>query len=439
MRILFISDSLLTGDFVLRLQAEGHEVKLYIADFELQNCYANLITKVSDWQAELDWVGKDGLIIFDDVGYGKAQDQLRADGYTVFGGTEISERLETDRQYGQQVFAQAGLDCLPTHDFASGQAAIDFISENPGPWVIKYSNSHWMKSYAFLGEEENGSDVIAVLKNYQAHNINTKETVTVQKRVYGTEVGVGRYFNGSEWVGPIEYNVEHTHLFPGDIGPIVDEMGTVAWYATDESEKLYQATLEKMKPFLQEAGFRGDFDIGCIVNASGVFPLEATARLGVPAVHLQDALQTSSWAEFLHGIASGQNPNLNWQTGFGVVTSVVLPPFPYTQTDIGKALLNTKVHIRDEAFRSLNKSIHFDEVASIDGTFDSLYITGTNGYAFYATGVADTIAEARNKSLAAISGVYVPRMFYRNDIGKRFEEQGLPELNRLGYLEGLVE
>lgn len=434
MRILFISDTLLTGDFVLRLQEEGNDVKLFIKDISLRNCYENLITKVESWKDELEWVGKDGLIVFDDIGFGKDQDRLREDGYTVFGGTERSELLELDRMYANFIFSKYGMDELETHNFDDASDAIDFIHHNEGPWVMKYSKSHWMKPYAFIGDAEDGSDVVAVLQNYAEHKINTNQTVTIQKRVYGIKIGVARYFNGTDWVGPIEYNIEHTHLFPGNIGPMVDEMGTLSWYSEDESERLFNQSLNRIKPFLADTNFKGNVDIECIVNEEGVYPLEATVRFGAPAIHLQKTLHISPWGEFLHAIAQGKQPDLKYKNGFGIVISVALPPFPYAQESIGSALLGTKIHILNKDFLTIDDQIHFDEVASADGTLDTLYIAGKNGYAYYATGVAPTIAKARAKALAAIKGVYVPRMFYRDDIGLKFEKEEFKQLKQWGYL-----
>jgi len=434
MRILFISDILLTGDFVLRLKEEGNEVKLFILEDETKGCYKNLIERVDSWRDQLDWVGKDGLIVFDDVGFGDEQAKLRAEGYTVFGGGGTAERAEVDRQFGNDVFKQVGLQTAEMVTFDTSTQAIRYIKENPAAWVVKYTNGHWLKPYAFLGEEKDGSDTAAVLENYERFKINKREKVTLQKRLFGVEIGIARAFNGSEWVGPIEFNVEHTHLFPGNLGPIVDEMGTLAWYSTDETEQLYKDTLAKFEDFLRQSDFRGFFCVSCIVNTDGVFPLEVTARFGAPIIHLQKTMYKIPWANFLHDVASGKNSEVSFDKNFGVVVSVAVPPFPYRDTNIGRSLLGTKIHIRNKKSLEADDSVHFDEVASHDGTFENLYIAGTNGYAFYTTGVGKTITRAREAALAAVDSVYVPRMFYRDDIGVDFETTGLLKLQALGYL-----
>jgi hypothetical protein len=140
-----------------------------------------------------------------------------------------------------------------------------------------------------------------------------------------------RYFNGKNWVGPIEINLEHKRFFPGNLGPMTSEMGTLAWYTDNEDEFLFQTILQPFTEFLRSANFRGDFEINCIANADGVYPLEATTRLGTPIIHLQQELHESSWAEFLYAVAKGEDYNLKWKKGYGIVILLAVPPFPYTK------------------------------------------------------------------------------------------------------------
>jgi phosphoribosylamine---glycine ligase len=437
MRILFVSDILLTGDFVLRLKDEGHDVKLYIEDDRCKNYLDKLVQKTDNWKKELTWVGKDGLIIFDDVGFGAIQDDLRKNGYTVFGGSEVAERTEIDRKFGNKIFAQYGLKTLPLLSFTTPKGAIDYIKKHPDPWVVKYSNGHGLKSFAFIGDRKDGSDVISVLENYKFYKINKNETITIQKRVYGVEIGVARYFNGNDWIGPIEYNIEHNHLFPGDGGPTVDEMGTLAWYSKDENEKLYKSVLEPLKNFLVKSNFRGDFDINCIVNTQGAFPIEATVRLGSPIIHLQEELHKCPWGDFLYAVAKGEKYDLEWREGFSIAASLVVPPFPYPHIDSGKAMLGVKIDIDKNLVKKGLPHIHFDEVASHNGSLEQLYIAGTWGNPMYVTGYGKNVTAARRQAYGMLDKIYIPRMFYRDDIGRKFVLEDFKKLKGWGYFSTL--
>lgn len=419
MRILFISDDLLAGNLALLMQQEGHEVKIYIRDPGRHNNLKSVINRVDNWRDELDWVGKDGLMVFDDVGFGKAQDELRQAGFAVIGGSELGDKLECDREFGHKIFKEYGIKTVPLHDFTDLHQAIEFIRQNPAAWVIKQNGD--CKEFNYLGQFQDGSDSINVLENYTKPPVYPYKTITLQRRIYGVEIGIGRYFNGLDWVGPIEFNMEHKNLFPGNLGPSTFEMGTLAWYGDDESNYLYVETLAKLKPFLIKANFRGDISINCIVNQESAFPLEATARFGLPIIHLQTELNLSPWGEFLSAVARNQTYDLKYKTGYGIVVSVVAPPFPYHLDQAHPLSIRGSKVIFDPLIRDQLEHIHLDEVdcSSYEDYFNCR-VTDDRGYLLYVTAEASTVNNAREKVYDILRHIHAPKMYYRNDIGQRF-------------------
>ncbi len=435
MNILFISTDCIAINLAYLLKQEGHNVKLYIQKKKSRGNFDNLVTKTTNWRGELKWVGKDGLIVFDDTGWGKIQDNLRAKGYKVFGGCELGDKLEQDREFGQKIFKECGLKTVLLRDFKNMEDAVHFIYKNPKQWVIKH-NDHDSKFLTYIGQLDNGGDCVSVLKNYLHNKYINREKITLHERVHGVEIGVGRFFNGTDWVGPIEMNVEHTKLFPGDMGPITSEMGTAAWYDNNENNKLFVEVLNKLKPFLQQAKFIGDFEINCIVNKSGAYPLEATARFGTPIVHLQSTLNISPWGEFLYNLACGQKYNLKYRKGFGVVNLIATPPFPYGNHSNKDTLYGVNIYFKKDLSLEDRKHIFYEEISIRTGTQEGqLYISNTDGYILYTTAIAKTIKKAREESLAIADKILIPKVFYRNDIGKKFEEEELPILKKWGYIK----
>ena len=190
MRVLFVSGELIAGDLPWRLSLEGCDVKLFVEHPAQQECQAGFVTKIDDWRSELGWVGKAGLIVFDDVGYGGIQDNLRGEGYRVFGGSEGGDRLELDRVFAQNTLGALGLEVLPTYRFGSpAETAQHIKNSKPCRWVVKQNNHD--SAICYVGIFEDGSDVIGVLEAYQASGITD---VCLQKAVTGIEFGRRTFF-----------------------------------------------------------------------------------------------------------------------------------------------------------------------------------------------------------------------------------------------------
>lgn len=420
------------GNLARLLIKEGHSVKLFVENKKSRCNLDNMVPQVTNWRAELSWVGKSGLIIFDDTGYGAIQDRMRKQGYTVFGGSEMGEKLEIDREYGQKMFKECGMKTVELRDFENIDDAAMFVKENPDEWVIKTDNGNG-KFYSYVGEMKNGEDVLSLLRNYLLHSPMNRKPVTLHKRVHGVEIGVGRYFNGKEWVGPLEFNIEHVRFLSGDIGPTTSEMGTLAWYSTDEKNKLYLETLEKMKPALIKADFRGDFEINCIVNETGAYPLEATARFGTPIIHLQTELHQSPWGEFLYAVASGKQYDIKWKKGYGIVVLLAVPPFPFSKKSKEHDNYGIRIHFKDFTPEEF-EHVHLEEVSLSSFEENQYYISDRQGYVMYVTSHAASVKEAQQKAYAIVEKVVIPKKMYRNDIGSHFVNEGEAKLKKWGYL-----
>ena len=431
MKILFISQELIGSGLCLRLNREGHDVKLFIKDPKRKKCLDGIINKIENWQNELSWVGKDGLIIFDDVGFGKIQDSLRKKGYVVVGGSYGGDVLEFDREFFQKIANSYGVSTPPSFNFNSCEEAIDFVRKNPKPWVVKQSTHVSMLNY--VGESFDGEDVVGLLSAYNEMGI---KNIHLQEKVVGIEVGVARYFNGNDWVGPIEINHEHKRLCNDDIGPLTAEMGTVMWHSEDESLPLFVRVLAPLKSYLSSINFRGDFDINCIVDKKNIWALEATPRFGTPSTQLQSELYTSSMADFLFAVGSGKDFNLKYKKKYGVVVSVGVPPFPYPPTSVSSQKMNNTICDFSKIKNTDWNSIYLEEISkNKTSNFHESYVwVGEFGYALYVTGSDTSIARAREKIHKILKSIVVPKMIYRTDIGKRLESTDLDKLRTWGWI-----
>lgn len=433
MNILCISKNLSGGDLFYRLKEEGHRVKVFIKEKGQRQNLEGMIEKINDWKKELKWVGKNGLIIFDGTGYGKIQDELRSQGYSVVGGSYGGERLEDVRQYGQKILSVCGIRSMPSATFNCAKSAIDFLRKNRGPWVLK-ADGHAQKSFNYVGKLASNEDVINILKNYNRHSRKDCASIELQKKIEGVEIGVGRYFNGTDWAGPIEINVEHKDLFNGGLGPKTFEMGTLMWYDDNEKNKLFQETLAKLKNYLRKVNFRGDIDINCIINKNKVYPLELTARFGFPALQLHCEIHKSPWGKFLKAIADGKSYNLQYKKGYGLAVLVATPPFPYEVRARKYYPMNISLLFKNVSQEEMDH-IHFEEVSKRKNKErDHFYISSKTGFILHVTGTGKTVEEAREKTYGLIKKIIIPKMFYRTDIGLKFIQEDRKKLIEWGWI-----
>ncbi len=423
-KFLFVSLESLSGDLAWTIKKEGHQVKAYIEAPGDQDVYDGFLDKVSDWKKHIDWAD---VIVFDDIGFGRFADQLRAKGKLVVGGSTYTDRLEEDREFGQTEMKKAGLLTLPHWDFDNFDAAIRFITQNPGRYVFKPSGNTPadMKGILFLGQEDDGKDLVEILKQNKKAWAKKIKAFQLQKMAVGVEVAVGTFFNGKDFIYPIDINFEHKKLFPGDIGPYTGEMGTLNYFS--EPNNLFHSTLEKLKPAIAASGYVGYIDINCIANAKGIYPLEFTCRFGYPTIEIQMEGITSPMGEFLYQLAAGQNFELKTKKGFQIGVVVAVPPFPFD--DPSEFFIYKDLSI---LFKKPNlEGIHLGDVKLVH---DVWVVAGTCGYVLVVTGSGLTLEEARHQAYSRIRNITLQNMYYRTDIGERWLLGDSDRLHNWGYL-----
>ena len=421
-KFLFVSFEALAVDLARKIKKEGNDVKFYIEDPTQKDIGDGMFEKVDDWKAYKDWAD---VIIFDDIGFGKEADALRKEGKAVVGGSVYTDNLEDKREIGQKEMAEVKMDVLPSWDFTNFDAAIDFVVKNSDRYVLKPSGAAQNeKELLYVGKEDDGADMIHMLGLYKKNWSKKIKMFQLQKFASGVEVAIGAFFNGKDFIYPININFEHKKMFPGEVGPSTGEMGTSMYWS--KPNKLFEATLEKMKEKLVQSGYVGYIDVNCIANKKGVFPLEFTSRFGYPTINIQmDGIQ-SPMGEFMDAISHGVNYSLKTKNGFQVGVVIAVPPFPFNDPAAFKRYSEDAMVI----FKKPNfDGIHSCDIKIVD---DEWRLAGNSGYALVVTGNAETMSDARDIVYKRIENIMIPNMFYRTDIGERWKSDG-DRLQTWGY------
>lgn len=431
MRFLGIGYHHSLGDMYLRLAADGHDVRVHVGAAESHGIFRGMNVRIDDWQAELDWIreaGDDGVILFETASMGEIADGLRKDGFHVIGGSAWGDRIEQDRAFGQAVMREAGMATAPSHAFGDHATAIRFIEANRARYVYKLADGVAASTRNYVGEMADGSDVIAVLQmERQLGDANTRTDFVLMEHVSGVEVGIGAYFNGHDFLSPCCIDWEHKRFFPGDLGELTGEMGTVVSYRGGEA--LFEKTLARIAPALREANHCGYININTIVNEEGVWPLEFTSRFGYPGFAICDALHVAGWADLFRRMVRREGLQFPTRPGFAVGVVLTVPPFPY---EYGYAELSKgmSIFVHPGMSETDRGHLHFGEVEMKD---QRLVTSGSLGYVMVVTGCGEDVRDAQREAYERTRLVVIPNVRYRRDIGDSVRDHGLDRLRALGY------
>ena len=420
MRVLGITETCDLGSLYLRLIDSGHEVRISVSEPLAEGTMAGLVPRVDDWRAQLEWVReaeRDGVIVFEAVGFGELQDELRRDGLNVIGGSAFGDRLEQDRSFALDLLAQHGLRIAPVREFSDAAEAIADLKSRPRRCVFKLCDS---EGDTFVGAFADGSDIIALLESRSQRATR----FILMDHIDGIETAVGAYFNGERFLRPACLDWEHKRFFAGNMGELTGEMGTIATFRG--SDRLFDLALAPLEPMLREAGHVGWVNLNTIINEEGVWPLEFTCRFGYPGFAVLEPLQAVSWGELFHLLISRASVSLPTRDGFSACIVLTTPPMPLSRKEVG-ALVGLPVMVGD-----IDRAhLHLGEVG-LRG--EQLVTAGLYGWTAVVTGVGETVEQSRAAAYANASKVKAPNLRYRLDIGEALIAGELDQLSSWGWL-----
>lgn len=421
MRVLGITETCDLGSMYLRLIGDGHEVRVSVSEPLAAGTMAGMVPRSADWRSDLPWVreaGKDGVILFEAIGFGRLQDELRAEGYNVVGGSAFGDQLENDRAAAQRLLATIGLRVAPTIEFSSVDDALENLRARPRQCVLKMSAS---AGETFVGALPDGRDVAALLRMKPPSG-----RFVLMDHVQGVETGIGAYFNGEQFLRPACLDWEHKRFFAGDLGELTGEMGTVATFR--QSDVLFDRTLGPLEMHFRDAGHIGWVNLNTIVNEDGAWPLEFTCRFGYPGYAVLEPLQSLGWADLFASILRGED-TFPTRNGFSVCIVLSTPPFPLSRHDV-EAPIGLPILID-----SIEKEhLHLGEVGQLDG---DLVTAGLYGWTAVVTGTGKTVAAAKADAYTRAAKVRAPNLRYRLDIGDKLIGGQLQQLIDWGWMKSM--
>jgi len=426
MNFLFITWKNDAGQLAWQVRKEGHNVKVHIDYKSCRDCYDGLLEKVRPWQDQVEWAD---VIIFDEIGFAKKAQNLRDNGKKVIGGTRYTDNLEWNREFGQREMERLGMKVLAHWEFNNFDRAIAFISSNPRRYVFKPQGvvSSADHNLLFVGQEKNGRDLWQLLKSNQKKWRFKIKRFMLQEYAGGVEIAVGGFFNGYKFLFPICVNQEYKRLFPGNVGPLTNDMGALVFWS--KPNEMYARTLAKIEKELARIGYVGYFDVNCIANKNELFPLEFTARFGYPTIDTQLAGIGMPAGEFLFRLANGENFEIPIKSPLQIGICGVLPTFIHGDSRLVSAYRDSAIFFDGSEWDL--PGLFFKDV-KLDK--NQLRVAGESKFIGVATGSGRNIGAARRQAYKNIRKIKTQDMFYRSDIGENWRND-FALLKKFGYLK----
>jgi len=317
--------------FAARLVQEGEAVRMWVRNADAKSIGDNIVEKVGDFEdLIIDADPISDVFVFDVSGNGVYADFLVQQGFPVFGGSVVADRLERDRTFGAQVMQDCGIDVPETKSFTDFESGIKFVEDNPDVrWVYKPSKQLGDLSPSHVSFDT--EDLVEMLKNISSEVDIANPQFELQAFEKGVAFSTELWFQHGHFVSELtNHTLERKELMDGDLGPSGGCLGNIVWLCPGCK---VCAAAKRLIPWAQQEQYHGMLDLNVIVaeKRGRIFGLEFTPRFGY------DASPTLFWelirndlGAFFADIARGQlDPaRLQLRDGFAAALRVTIPPWP---------------------------------------------------------------------------------------------------------------
>ena len=344
-------------------------------------------------------------------------DRLRAKGRLVFGPGADGARLEGSKAWMKQLLVDAGVPTARHGEFTDVDEAVAFLKTLPGLFVVKTDGLAAGKGVLVTEDlAEAVEDVKAKLGGEAFGAAGTR--VVIEEGLTGPELSLLAVCDGRRAVvlAPAQ---DYKRLGDGDAGPNTGGMGAYSpvpvagnSVVAEVMERAVEPTLATLRA--KGIDFRGVLYAGLMLTPEGLKVLEYNVRFGDPEAEVVLPRFEGDLAGFLAEAAAG---SLHTEPRFvadAAVTVVVATP-GYPQAPQTGAVISG---LEEASALDGVTVFHAGTQAADDGSIVTL-----GGRVLAVTGMAETLAAARQRAYDGVTRIAFEGMQYRRDIAQRAVEE----------------
>ena len=343
-------------------------------------------------------------------------DHFSARGLPIFGPSKAAAEIESSKAFAKELMQRYGVPTAAFRVFDSAGAARDHVREIGGPVVVKASGLAAGKGAVVCESTEAALVAVGDMLERDIFG-EAGQQVVVEELMRGEELSVFALTDGDNVV-PMLPAQDHKRIGEGETGPNTGGMGAYAPVGLIDAALLERITTEILQPTvaaLAEDGrpFRGLLYAGLMLTAEGPKVVEFNCRFGDPETQaLLPLLQSSLWEPML-AIARGESlrgEELAWRSGAAVTTVIASGGYPAGAYATGK-----EIQIPPELLEDPDVLLFHSGTSRRD---DGATVTA-GGRVLAVTALADSIADAAERSRWAAERIHFEGAYFRRDIGWR--------------------
>jgi len=413
MKFLLRSDYGESLALALRLIDEGNEVKFSIAEVKARDIGDGLVVKAPTFEGSVQWAD---VVIFDSNAGSLPDEAERVRPFRpVFGSSNLSHRLEDDRQFALGEAKKAGLVVSDSKEFSGPRAwqkAREFLSglKDREAWVWKPNGEAPVQTYVAKDVPE----LYRMLDYWKRLYEQAEESPSfiLVPKIEGVEISTEAWFNGQNFFVP-NHTIERNRFFDGDRGEKTGCAGNVVWLAP--GSKLVGDLINPLKPILQ-GKYNGPIDVNVIIEKESNAPvfLEFSPRFGYDAIFAFMELIEDDFGGLIWAMATGHDWSGKTSEKFSGALRIHIPPFP--EGFDGDKAANPSVGVPIFGYDPDKYSKHISPIEVRLNSDGDPETSGPDGYTFVTSGLGDTPEEAMKAAYKVAEKIRIPCKRYRADL-----------------------
>lgn len=333
-------------------------------------------------------------------------DALTAIGIKAFGPTKAAAQIEASKEFAKDLMKKYNIPTAGYAVFEDYDKAIDYVSKNSFPTVIKYDGLAAEKGVVIALNLEEAKQA---LKDMLVDDKFGSASVVIEEYLDGPEFSF-MCFCDRENVYRMEISQDHKRAYDGDLGPNTGGMGAYSPVPIISKEDLDYAYENIMVPtakamVLEGVPFKGVLYGGLMKTKDGIKVIEFNSRFGDPETEVVLPRLESDIVDIFLNIVDGKRiDEIKWSKD--VTLGIVLASKGYP--------LDYKKGFKISGLENIESKVFHMGTKLVDGEY---YTNG--GRVLFVVAKGKTLQEAKDNALRDTKKIECENLFYRSDIGHR--------------------